>query len=110
MLELNEYNESGALLSVYVESDGRMHQIKQRDILDKAIFQVSNIVEKPFYHVADLMQKPRGRLGLVQSWLKIFLPAGYPYTVTEDYLPYAFLLPLFTRQQNLTQQTDTRSM
>jgi hypothetical protein len=32
MFEVKEYDVSGALLSTYVESDGRLHQIRQSEL------------------------------------------------------------------------------
>jgi hypothetical protein len=37
MMELKEFNESGALLSTYVESEGKIRRIKRRDLDDAKI-------------------------------------------------------------------------
>jgi hypothetical protein len=46
-----------------------------------------------FTAMADRIQDSRTKLGLYQRWdeiLLLFLPAGYPHSVTEDYAPYDY--------------------
>ncbi|EKG21418.1 hypothetical protein MPH_01277 [Macrophomina phaseolina MS6] len=57
-LELAEYDESGKVTATYVETGPRIDVIL-----------------------------PEERKTLLHQALDIFLPAGYPQSVTEDYLP-----------------------
>ncbi|EON62777.1 hypothetical protein W97_02002 [Coniosporium apollinis CBS 100218] len=66
MLELTEYDEAGVLRAVYVESKNDTNRIGSRvDIVSL------RDVKTPWQRILD-----------------VFLPAGYPQSVTEDYIEY----------------------
>jgi hypothetical protein len=37
------------------------------------------------------MQKPEGTKNYAQQVLDVFLPAGFPHSVTEDYVRYVYI-------------------
>ncbi|KIW05301.1 uncharacterized protein PV09_03826 [Verruconis gallopava] len=69
-MELKEFSESGKLVTRFVESKGQLHVIQEKDVLSNAE------IEK------------KQTQGFIRKGLEIFLPAGYPHTVSPDYLPY----------------------
>ncbi|KAJ9642363.1 hypothetical protein H2201_004755 [Coniosporium apollinis] len=66
MLELAEYDEAGILRAAYVESDDDTNRIGSR---------------------VDIIPPPNSKTPW-QRVLDVFLPAGYPQSVTDDYIEY----------------------
>ena len=89
MVLLKQYDESGRLVSTFVISKDGLNVVKERDIR-------SGVAHKARYiyfcslstQHANRMQEDRGWSSMLQIASEVFLPAGYPTSVTDDYLPY----------------------
>jgi hypothetical protein len=90
MIELKEYNEAGSLLSTFIQSDGQLSEIKKRD----AVSRVDIVVSKALFakysccllSISNSTQAPQEKISVFERWMDVLLPAGYPNSVTDDYL------------------------
>jgi hypothetical protein len=75
-LELEERDQAGQIVARYIASNGRVDVIVR-------------LIELPIsreHRLIRLLQEPENSKGYTKTLLSAFLPAGYPQSVTEDYL------------------------
>ncbi|KAL5409027.1 hypothetical protein PMIN03_006190 [Paraphaeosphaeria minitans] len=80
-LELHEHDDAGNLTVTLIESAaGKGRSRVDAVVCSGAFSRVQN--------AADHGQRPRESKSYAQRLFEVFLPAGYPHTVTEDYIQY----------------------
>lgn len=80
-LEIEEYDEAGNVVTTYIASgDSRV------DVVVRT-FAAFLLAGKGQTNDAQL---PHRTKSYAQQLLDVFLPAGYPHSVTEDYTQYVF--------------------
>ena len=78
-LEWQEFDQSGALIATYSKRDEAKELSVSVNIPFKSTVSNSD---------ADLFQKPKVHKSILEKLFDVFLPAGYPASVTSDYLAY----------------------
>lgn len=77
--DIDEYDEAGNVVATYIVSDNSRVDVVVRNILAFASCREG---------YTDDAQLPQQTKSYVQQLLDVFLPAGYPHSVTEDYTRY----------------------
>lgn len=81
-LELIETDEAGNVVATYVQtSTGGRNATR----IDRIVTHHSESIQSSHSY---LTQVPKGSQKSLKTLLDVFLPSGYPQSVTEDYLPY----------------------
>ena len=81
-LRIDEEDGTGNLTATYIES--RSNGNGRVDII--VSFAISTFLDETFVWLMHTMKESKGTSSLWSRVLSVFLPAGYPHSVTKDYM------------------------